>query len=469
MILAVYDILNAQKRFEAVANMLERIKSGNKVQVDTDTMFSNINAAFIDLFHSFKVLSYANASMPVTYGMIPDMVDMLYDQYKDLRADEERELTDYLPVVSRLDKLLASLKDEYNFRTMSVYRLSKDNLAEDWRYGYAGLSLNAYDRILESVINYHRPMNVLDLNCYQGKGLLRIKELNPQAELYGVSILNNFTLSSDDRDKFARFLTGGLDGVKAENSVFDIAFVTPMISMERDPDKKNFKPVERTYLDRAFNYLRRDGLMVFAIPSFFISKTVATFIAKNLKNVSLFKDTEYSHDHDVIVIMGKKKDPLSRELDPHLFAVLRNLCRQPKLIEEYPLQAYDIPKGMLTINKFRGGTINDLEISMIYSASNAVKDFWKKQKVVKLSDKAVHPLLPFTVGQLGLVLTSGCLDGIIEEPDNCAHVVKGRVVKVMDTKREFDEEGEKVNVITTTSNRVEISMFLPDGSYKCLC
>ena len=97
-----------------------------------------------------------------------------------------------------------------------------------------------------------------------------------------------------------------------------------------------------------------------------------------------------------------------------------------------------------------------------------MKDFWKKQQIDRISDRTARPLLPFSIGQLGLVLTSGCLDGVIEEPDNCSHVVKGRVIKVVDTEREINDTRDQVEISSTTSNRVEISMFLPDGTYRCL-
>ena len=178
--------------------------------------------------------------------------------------------------------------------------------------------------------------------------------------------------------------------------------------------------------------------------------------------------TKLAEQQKLDPIVGRKKESIFRELDAEAFARLRNVFNTPDLVEESEDVAFSLPKGTITIQKFRGGTLDDVQMESMMEDSAAMKDFWKEQKVEKLSENSAHPLLPFSVGQLGLVLTSGCLDGVIEETGNCSHVVKGRVVKRVDTDREFNEDGTRVQISSTTSNRVEISMFLPDGTFKCL-
>ena len=39
--------------------------------------------------------------------------------------------------------------------------------------------------------------------------------------------------------------------------------------------------------------------------------------------------------------------------------------------------------------------------------------FWEKS--INIEKQSTRPLLPFNMGQIGLVLTSGCLDGVVEE------------------------------------------------------
>ena len=94
-------------------------------------------------------------------------------------------------------------------------------------------------------------------------------------------------------------------------------------------------------------------------------------------------------------------------------------------------------------------------------------NFWKNQSIEKLSEAAKQPLLPFNIGQLGLVLTSGCLDGIIDEGDGHCHLIKGKVSKKSDIERNYNDNSE-VEVQETISNRVEINVVLPNGEFKTL-
>ena len=80
-----------------------------------------------------------------------------------------------------------------------------------------------------------------------------------------------------------------------------------------------------------------------------------------------------------------------------------------------------------------------------------------------LVSKDQSPLLPFNIGQVGLVLTSGCLDGVIEEMEGINHVIKGMTTKVMTTNRE--EMDDKVRCTETINNQVKINVFTADGKY----
>lgn len=67
---------------------------------------------------------------------------------------------------------------------------------------------------------------------------------------------------------------------------------------------------------------------------------------------------------------------------------------------------------------------------------------------------------------IGLVLTSGCLDGIIEEDDGHRHLIRGRVSKQKTTESEYSAHQSEITTIT--SNKVEINVLLPNGEYKIL-
>ena len=120
------------------------------------------------------------------------------------------------------------------------------------------------------------------------------------------------------------------------------------------------------------------------------------------------------------------------------------------------------------IKYFRGSIISDEEIHEMYEVSEAVSNFWGSQEQELLSDYHKRPLLPFNIGHLGLVLTSGCLDGIVQEDETHSHLVKGRIVKSKNKEEILDDSGLSATIEETTSNQVEINLFLPDGTYRSL-
>ena len=96
-----------------------------------------------------------------------------------------------------------------------------------------------------------------------------------------------------------------------------------------------------------------------------------------------------------------------------------------------------------------------------------LENSFNSQKIKKTDEDIRKPLLPFNIGQLGLVLTSGCLDGIVEEKDGNCHLIKGRVSKQVIQTETNIRQG--LNEVTeTTVNKVEINVLLPNGEFKTL-
>ncbi|MGL5507558.1 MAG: hypothetical protein ACRDB0_06625, partial [Paraclostridium sp.] len=75
------------------------------------------------------------------------------------------------------------------------------------------------------------------------------------------------------------------------------------------------------------------------------------------------------------------------------------------------------------------------------------------------------PLLPFNMGQICLVLTSGCLDGIIEEFDGQYHAIKGMVTKVKKTTTNTNDNNTEQMAKDVYTNIVQINIFTPDGEF----
>jgi hypothetical protein len=125
-----------------------------------------------------------------------------------------------------------------------------------------------------------------------------------------------------------------------------------------------------------------------------------------------------------------------------------------------------IPDEELVLEYFRGSRLDASDVLEAVNVS-MINDFLNKQ-TQPLVVKDQSPLLPFNIGQVGLVLTSGCLDGVVEEMDGVYHVIKGMTTKITDTKTEVSDDNTQIKSTETISNQVKINVFTADGKFISL-
>ena len=141
----------------------------------------------------------------------------------------------------------------------------------------------------------------------------------------------------------------------------------------------------------------------------------------------------------------------------------------PELLEDFDenlILDYVLPSKHIPIETFRGSVLDMEELHYLVQNSGAVDEMFENQHVEKIGESSTRPLLPFNIGQIGLVLTSGCLDGIIDEGDGHYHLVKGQVSKKTDV--ESNVSNGVIDETEIISNRVEINVMLPNGEFKTL-
>ena len=176
----------------------------------------------------------------------------------------------------------------------------------------------------------------------------------------------------------------------------------------------------------------------------------------------------------LVLVMGVKKAPDQvNETDPAVYELLRHLSDMKhfkELPEEIP-DMYDIPFDDVELVNFRGSILTDDEALRMINSSPAMNSFWKEETPQDIGDTQ-HPLLPFTIGQLGLVLTSGVLDGVIDEGDGHYHVVRGRIRKHRSAPEESERTTVRGNSVieskVTVSNSIELNVIGADGTFKKL-
>lgn len=299
-----------------------------------------------------------------------------------------------------------------------------------------------------------------------------IKDIFNDIDIYGIAE-EEFTKINDDSSEFNQNIYTKLiqeddaslndesvkKNMRISNAVFDIINVQPKISIthKMKGDLYALPSKEITALRDNYRYLRPNGVMIYTIPFSRFSYEIMLFWAKNFSNVTIFKP-EQDSETDNITIMGQKQ--MSKNYE-EVYAELKEIKYSDIGFE--PSYTYYLPEGTKEIELFRGGTIRASDMAKLIAEDGLYDDFFKQINDHKILTDT-QPLLPFNIGQVGLILTSGKLDGIVEEPGDRCHIIKGRTIKYVEhLQGSMTSDEDRVDKI---SNRVQINAFGADGTFK---
>lgn len=390
------------------------------------------------------------------------------------QAEELDTLDACLVFIDTMQSLLKPFHDEDGYEWYCEYSYDYD-----WRDDHANDSGEGLDmdqtvlQLFRQAIDTTRKFTVLDTYARCGVNLLSFKGDDSKAELYALS--EKRCIDPMDKPKFERTAIGPLKGSIISNGTFDVALLNPNITLSVKVKGSVYEKIERDYIQKTTIYLRSGGLLLLGLPYYRFHQEICSFLAKNYEDIHVFKGPDFERS-DNIYIVGIKRPLIERELDEKVYARLRNLVWADDTIPQLssfdssalPNKSLALPKEYRHVDFFRGSKLDEEEIFELYKGSKSTEEFWEDQKPEDEAGQKKRPLLPFSIGHLGLVMTSGCLDGIVEEEDGHKHAIKGRVIKRVDRASDVEESSHQVEVTETTSNRVEINAFLADGTYKCL-
>jgi hypothetical protein len=378
--------------------------------------------------------------------------------------DATNDPSDYRDIISSIINTVGDDRD-YVSPQISKFRGTKYSAVTSYRP-----LENVNIQGLSSMITLcHRTVNMLDPRCRDGINLCSMKTLLNKNDMHimAYGIESDSLMSDAAKTRIDRVAKGGLSGSKISNEVFDMMFLEPTISWQLTQlgtlDKQEKKALQDT-----IKYLRMGGSIVIVIPYFKMYKDMCLHIAKNYKGVQVRKLIGRDfYDKGLIAITGIRV-PL-HEPDEKIYRLLRGIHNidDIKTIDTNPFDKITFPPTQEEIEFFRGSVLDMDEMQQLVNSSGCYDAFWNGQAVEKLNENIKQPLLPFNIGQIGLVLTSGCLDGIVDEGDGHFHVIKGRVSKQTTQERNVIDR-DNIEVNETISNRVEINVIMPNGEYKVL-
>jgi hypothetical protein len=127
---------------------------------------------------------------------------------------------------------------------------------------------------------------------------------------------------------------------------------------------------------------------------------------------------------------------------------------------------YPLPAITKTVEVFKGEKFNEKELEQQLRRSDSFKKLMARSE---LDSANKRPLLPLSIGQVGLIGGSGMINGLIE--CDTPHIIKGRIVKVKRWKPEDKyssrgiHTGEEIHEVI--SNKMIFNVLTPDG-FKAL-
>ena len=148
-----------------------------------------------------------------------------------------------------------------------------------------------------------------------------------------------------------------------------------------------------------------------------------------------------------------------------LVADLASLALEPdnlRELSELPENRYLLPATSKKVELFKGAVFNVAELAEQLNKSTSFSRLFEKSK---LDSDTKRPLLPLNLGQVGLIGGSGLINGLVK--CDAPHIIKGRIVKENNIKREENmnnrEELVSTTVIETRSNKMIFNLLTPQG------
>ena len=301
-------------------------------------------------------------------------------------------------------------------------------------------------------------------------------------DFYG-SYNGNFVIG-ELREMFTKVAIGEQDSIISTNNAYDLSIIKTLCTGYniRSLGLSNREYMEDKGLMKAIRYTRDNGYIAIITPRWALTRNFLDILCSSGNIVATARENIVNgiYNADMVMIILKKMS-IEKEKAVSNFNSWRNIVadddpfntlfvRSDRIFEKF--NENDLREVLLDASrniKFFKGSQPDMQIMMSLLRSSTAFAKVKKQEVIH----DIKPLLPFNNGQIGQVLASGKLDGLIEEPSTgCKHVIRGRVYKapIQNIRFENDNGETLIDRITTTvrTNAVAINVFTGNGDFKTI-
>ena len=331
------------------------------------------------------------------------------------------------------------------------------------RMGYYPTDPENIDHILRAIqFPEGVTTNLLDPCCGCGKALRQLATGN-NCFTYGVEL--DECRAEEAQAMLHRVGMGSFFHSRISSEAFHVLFLNPpyMSVMTEGGGRTRY---EKRFLAESVRHLMMGGLLIYIIPYYRLTEDICRMLADNFTDLSVWKftDREFAKFRQVAVLGLRKPREDNTPNDLQKFA-----CDSDSIpgIEQIDLQRYVLPDTPKTVTVFKGEKFNKKELERQLCRSNSLQRLIRSKSELDNAEK--RPLLPLSIGQIGLVGGSGMINGLIE--CDTPHIIKGRIIKVKHTEREdeYDQWGRYAGaeIREVISNKMVFNVLTPTG-FKAL-
>lgn len=219
---------------------------------------------------------------------------------------------------------------------------------------------------------------------------------------------------------------------------------------------------EKRFLAESYQHLMMGGLLIYIIPHYRLTQDVCTALCENFRDITVWKfyGKEYERFSQIAVMGIRGERENSGGAAGQLGALVYDMDAVPEL-SEIPDGRYALPEQAKKVDVFQGEVFNKAELAAQLAASKSFAKIFEKNRIDTMEK---HPLLPFGIGQIGLVGGSGLINGFMgcEAP----HIIKGRIAKEKRTRQEESQKmawGSVTTIYETDVNKMVFNILTPEG------
>lgn len=360
-------------------------------------------------------------------------------------ADIDVMIPDYAPITAVLKAVATEMVPE-----KAVTAAVIGNLMNEAKMGFYPTDLENVKYIANGIrFPEERKVNLLDPCCGEGAALHALAN-GRSCATYGCELATSRAEKAQDRLDRVGF--GSFFGSQLSREAFHLLFLNPpYMSVVGESGRSR---EEKRFLVSSIPHLMMGGLMVYIVPFYRLTPDICGILANHFEDLSIYRftDDEFSKYRQVAVFGVRRW----YENNPKVAQALEQCTHSPETlacITQLPEGRYSLPDLEKDVQIFKGAVFNQLELARQLQASTS---FDRLLTRTTHADRKLRPLLPLSVGQIGLIGGSGLINGLVK--CDVPHIVKGCIVKHKTTAREafFNEEGRVTGEETkeTFSNKM---------------